>query len=233
MSKHENPYNEKSIYHVGFGHMQSKQVTTRTALIAVLTTAIVAERKAVEAVPKHLAKRYKSIEDYRSDLAIAKAAQATATVLLSPRAEGNCRGDVRGNASSMGHLYFVDVLKKEKVGDELRFRLRWRAEALKPLTYARPGAKAAKADKPAKVAKPAKAKPAKVKVDKPAKVAKPKKVKATKSIEATVAPETTTPEATAPVAEVVAETTAPETTAPEATAPVAETVPEATATVTE
>jgi hypothetical protein len=55
-------------------------------------------------------------------------AEASATVILSPR-QTDGRGDCRGNMSAQGHLYFADPLAKVK-GENRRFRLRWRSEAL-------------------------------------------------------------------------------------------------------
>jgi hypothetical protein len=57
-------------------------------------------------------------------------APADVTVVTSPRAEGESRGDCRGNLSARGHLYYVQV-KVDKDG-ERRFVLRWRKPALEP-----------------------------------------------------------------------------------------------------
>lgn len=51
------------------------------------------------------------------------------TVILSPREEGKCRGDCRGNMSAAGHLYFVTSKVKD---GEKRFVLRWRKKDLEP-----------------------------------------------------------------------------------------------------
>jgi hypothetical protein len=105
--KNENPYNVKSNYGKLFGAWKSKQVTTRSAMM------VFAVNKLGMNIP---------------------AAQATVTVLLSPRKSDDiCRGDCRGNMSAKGHLYFADVLKR-KTGEEKRFRLRYRAVALAPRT---------------------------------------------------------------------------------------------------
>lgn len=152
MSKtNENPYRAGTDYHIGFKAWKSKQVITRTALVATLVDLITAARAAVESVPKHMKKRYRTIDAYRSAEAIGKAASATATVILSPRAVGTTKGDPRGNASSMGHLYFAEPLKAV-VGEEKRFRLRFRKEALDRLTIERPSAKKKTATKTAKAA---------------------------------------------------------------------------------
>ena len=55
-------------------------------------------------------------------------------VVLSPR-ESSTRGDCRGNASSQGHLYYAEQLKRRKVDgvkENQRERLRWRSEVLDP-----------------------------------------------------------------------------------------------------
>lgn len=43
---------------------------------------------------------------------------------LSPREEGKCKGDCRGNVSVQGHLYYAEKLAGKK------FRLRWRENPL-------------------------------------------------------------------------------------------------------
>jgi hypothetical protein len=58
----------------------------------------------------------------REELLEAGFSVADVTVILSPRAEGDCRGDCRGNYSANGHLYYMEKTK----GDAKRFRLRWR-----------------------------------------------------------------------------------------------------------
>ena len=56
------------------------------------------------------------------------------TVVLSPRAEGSSTrgGNCRGNMSANGHIYFMDKLKQKK-GEQMRFRLRWRKIVLDKL----------------------------------------------------------------------------------------------------
>lgn len=54
-------------------------------------------------------------------------APADVTVVLSPRAEGDSRGDCRGNMSAAGHQYFVST---RTVDGEKRFRLCWRKTEL-------------------------------------------------------------------------------------------------------
>jgi hypothetical protein len=56
-------------------------------------------------------------------------APADVTVVLSPRAEGESRGDCRGNMSAQGHVYFVGTRTKD---GEKRFNLRWRKVELEP-----------------------------------------------------------------------------------------------------
>jgi len=56
-----------------------------------------------------------------------KNATADITVVLSPRKESK-RGDVRGNYSAQGHLYYV-IRMNGKDGQK-RFRLAWRPKAL-------------------------------------------------------------------------------------------------------
>lgn len=141
-SAHKNPYRQGSKYHSLFGMLQSKQVTTRSAMIA-------------------FAKETLGIND--------TAAAADVTVVLSPRESTNREGcDPRGNFSSQGHLYFVQPIKAK--GEELRFRLRWRETPLSRRTRSGEPLKrelkaaTAPADVPApapKKAKKAKAKKAK------------------------------------------------------------------------
>lgn len=52
------------------------------------------------------------------------------TVILSPRAEGESKGDCRGSISAQGHIYFVSVKRKDNVK---RHVLRWRKTELEPL----------------------------------------------------------------------------------------------------
>jgi hypothetical protein len=56
-----------------------------------------------------------------------KHSTADITVILSPRKESK-RGDVRGNYSAQGHLYYV-IPMNGKDGQK-RFRLAWRTKAL-------------------------------------------------------------------------------------------------------
>ena len=51
------------------------------------------------------------------------------TVVMSPRAEGKSRGDIRGNMSAKGHIYYMEALSHKK-GEPKKFRLRWRTEVL-------------------------------------------------------------------------------------------------------
>ena len=70
-------------------------------------------------------------------------AKASVGVMLSP-CESSERGDCRGNFSAEGHLYFGERLKKS--GEETKYRLRWRKDALEVF-------KRKAAVKPAKVKK--------------------------------------------------------------------------------
>jgi hypothetical protein len=75
------------------------------------------------------------------------------TVVLSPRAEGSSKrgGDVRGNLSAQGHIYYMEKLKKE-VGEVQRFRLRWRKTPL--AKHVRPPVKEVESQKTPKVEAP-------------------------------------------------------------------------------
>ena len=105
--KNENPYNKKSNYGKLFAIWRKAQVTTRAKLLE--------------------AAKGLGMND--------TAANATVTVLISPRAsEDVCRGkDCLGNISAQGHIYFAEVLN-QKSGEEKRFRLRYRAVVLAPKT---------------------------------------------------------------------------------------------------
>jgi hypothetical protein len=128
-TKNQNPYREGSQYHGLFGFIRKAQVVVRSAVLA------------------H-AKEIGMTED---------AAEATATVILSPRewdgkdADANgvlhakvtrigedgkpvvtsSKGDCRGNMSAAGHIYFMEKLAK-KDGEEQRFRLRYYKTELPP-----------------------------------------------------------------------------------------------------
>lgn len=87
------------------------------------------------------------------------AATASVVVIMSPRKEGESRGDCRGNLASMGHLYYLARLKGKDGGKV--YSLHWRATPLEPATRAAP-AKEAKRTAPAKgKGKEAKVKPTK------------------------------------------------------------------------
>lgn len=121
--KHENPYRGGSKYHLAFGMIQRKQILTRSEVVEFLMgKGVVSTGKGKDGN---------------------EAALATATVLLSPREKNSKRGDCRGNLSAMGHLYFMQPLKKIK-GEEKKFRLRWRTKALARRDYERPSTIAAK-----------------------------------------------------------------------------------------
>jgi len=102
--KHENPYREGSQYNKVFGYIKAKQVVTRAEVLA------------------------KALEVGLSE----KAANATTTVLLSPRKEST-RGDCRGNGSARGEWYFIEKLPRKTVKGERepqKLRLRWREQPL-------------------------------------------------------------------------------------------------------
>jgi hypothetical protein len=186
MSKsNKNPYNEKSNYGKLFSFMQKQQVFTRAELIA-------------------QAKKIGMSNDIEKNKNVSPA-QATVTVLLSPRdvKQEGLRGDPRGNLSSKGEVYFVELLNRE-VGEKQKFRLRWRASVLaKRSRSAVVQHKIVKQEKAKKVAKPAK------KVAKPAKkVAKPAKPVETPAETATTEAIVTTPAPTAEVAPAVTAETA-------------------------
>lgn len=107
-SNNRNPYHRGN-YQLGFAWMQKNQVFARSELVAYLMT----------------------LKDRKGKNLGENAAMATATVLLSPRKVDSKRGDCRGNYSAEGHMYYVEPLRKEK-GDEKRFRLFYRKDALTP-----------------------------------------------------------------------------------------------------
>ena len=121
-SKHSNPYNEESNYGKLFAFWRGKQVATRDELLA-------------EAVKLGI-----SNDVAHGATSGISAAEATVTVLLSPRAEDAVRpgADCRGNASAAGHLYYAEKLEGRK------YRLRWRSKAMEPRS------RSAKATKPVK-----------------------------------------------------------------------------------
>ena len=82
---------------------------------------------------------------------------ADVTVVLSPRMDGESKGDPRGNMSAQGHKYAMAKLKKVK-GEPQRLRLRWLAEGEREARVRVPKEKAVKAVKQVKVAAKAKAK---------------------------------------------------------------------------
>lgn len=131
MSKNVNPYNEKSNYGKLFAIWKKKQVMTFAGMVEALMGMGLAE----------------------------KASKASATVMISPRKDADsCRGDFRGNMSAKGHLYYADVLK-HKAGEDKRFRLRYRKEALEPRNrQAKEETKQVKVKAKAKTATKAKAK---------------------------------------------------------------------------
>jgi hypothetical protein len=119
MSNNKNPYRKESDYAKGFDFIRKNQIITRSKLI----------------------------EFYEKSGKSFAAATASATVLLSPRDKDSGRGkkgSCLGNYSAKGEFYFMAPLKKEKAGDELRFRLRWRKTAVKSREYDRAGTKEVK-----------------------------------------------------------------------------------------
>ena len=106
--EHKNPYRQ-GLYHDIFAYWQSKQWVTRQEL--------------VDFTMKTLGK---SIAE----------ANAAVTVILSPR-KASKRGDMRGNISANGHLYFAEKASRQvKAGvkEAQKFGLKWREVALEPRT---------------------------------------------------------------------------------------------------
>ena len=102
--KNKNPYNIKCAYGKLFAYWKSKQVITRSELMAE-------------------AKRL-GLSD--------TASTASVTVLLSPsKSNDTCRGDCRGNYSARGHIYYAERLN-QKANEEKRYRLRYRPNPMKP-----------------------------------------------------------------------------------------------------
>ena len=101
----KNPYREGSNYFGLFAFIQKAPKFTREALVKFA----------------------------RQSLKLSEgAAEASVTVILSPRAEST-RGDCRGNISSAGHLYFIEKLSRKEVKGvkgEQEYRLRWRVKPL-------------------------------------------------------------------------------------------------------
>ena len=149
MSKeHKNPY-RKGLYNQIFEHLRAKQIVTREDLMKFVMGLGKSETEAAAAV----------------------------TVILSPR-EKSKRGDMRGNMSAQGHLYFVEKLGRSVnagVKEPQKFRLRWRKVALKPRNRKDVVSVPQHKTKPA--AKPVKA-PAKVEAKAEAKTDAPAEVKA-------------------------------------------------------
>lgn len=138
-SKHANPYDEGRHYGKLFAFLRGKQVVTRDELVA-------------EAVRLGI-----SNEPTKGSTSGISPAQATVTVLLSPRHESAVRkgADCRGNASAAGHLYYMEKLEGK------RYRLRWREKEMQPKTRdAKASNKPVKAKSKASTKSPAK-KPAK------------------------------------------------------------------------
>ena len=114
----KNPYRAGKVYAAGFTAIQKAQIITRSVLLEIVSAAIKVKRPDA------------------TDEQILTAAEATTTVLLSPRDESKVRegADCRGNASAMGHVYYMDALKRKK-GEEKRFRFRWRPVVLESRSY--------------------------------------------------------------------------------------------------
>jgi hypothetical protein len=126
-TKRENPY-KRGEYKDGFSFIRSKRIVTIADVV----------------------------DFFRKKKTLA-AARASATVLLSPRAEGTTRGDCRGNMSAQGHLYYMSPLARKTDKDDnkepQRFELKWREKAMEPLKRAKEEVVGSK--KPIKVKKPA------------------------------------------------------------------------------
>ena len=146
--KNANPYNEGSLYNIGFGFIRENQIVTRSQVVQFLVERIAAVRSDTSDVPADKKDKY-TLNTYKGSEAVLRAAEATATVLLSPRAEGSGKGDCRGNASAKGGKYFMEVLNKV-AGAEKRFRLRWRKVELDQKSYSKTPIVEVKQEKTAK-----------------------------------------------------------------------------------
>jgi hypothetical protein len=179
----KNPYRAGKVYAIGFTAIQKAKIITRSALLEVISSEITTKRKA--AVADGTPQTNKKGEDILSELSIMQAAEATTTVLLSPRDESKVRegADCRGNASAMGHIYYMEALKHKK-GEEKRFRFRWRTVVLESRSYSKV--------KPAVEVKQTKT-AAKAPVKAKAKKSKAKKSKAKKKVEPKVEPKVEAP----------------------------------------
>jgi len=105
--KHQNPYKRGNYKNVFAGIMQKGIVTSAQVVAA-----------------------FREQKDKQGKLLTVNKAESSATVLLSPRQQGKCRGDCRGNLSAKGHVYFMEPLAKV-TGEDRKFRLRWRPVVLK------------------------------------------------------------------------------------------------------
>ena len=131
--KSVNPYSEGSLYNKGFAFIRENGIVTRSSVVAHLVGLIGAGRTDALDVPTDKQEKY-SLKEYKGQEAVQRASEATATVLLSPRAEGSGKGDCRGNASAKGGKYFMEVLNKVQ-GEEKRFRYRNRKVELPQKSY--------------------------------------------------------------------------------------------------
>ena len=110
-TQHQNPYREGSRYHFIFDQLRKRG-------------------SGATAVP-----RSTLVQLTMDEFGISESASNSAVgVVLSPRKEGESRGDCRGNMSAQGHIYFVmPKVDKEDPRKVKGYSLRWRETPLELL----------------------------------------------------------------------------------------------------